>query len=167
MQHASGGMVIVLTRKLCRIESCGERPPFAVAGTKTAEYCPQHSSFDVDGTRNAEYCAQHTRMKCDAEGCKGKEIGLHHYGKETNRNESPSCAKQKTVHSFPALAISPSGGSRVSRKREQPPEITSTALKRAVSRGSAGEAAAMPEIEEQKSSVRRNSSVKTEVQLSL
>ena len=96
-------------------------------------------------------------MKRGAEGYEGREIG----------GASPSGAKQKTVHPFSAQASPPLGGSRASHKLERHQGITSTASRRAVSRESAGEAVTTPEIEKQNSPVRRDSSVKTEVQLYL
>ena len=184
-QHAPDGMVNVKSLK-CKTEGCSKGPSFRVAGSKTAEYCTQHApdgmvnietkyfrvegfgkrpSIGVAGTEKTEYCAQHTRLKCDAEGCKGREIDTPHYEKEAMSNTCPS--DTKSVLPSLAQARPSSGGSGASRKRERHLDITCTASKRAVSRESAEGSVAPPDIEGQKYNVKRSSSVKTEVQLSL
>ena len=186
-QHAPGGMVNVKSRK-CRAERCGKIPSFGVTGTKTAEYCAQHAkggmvnvynikyrtesydkkpSFGVPNIRTAEYCAQHARLQCGVEGFREREVGPHQSGKKTIGNDIPSGAKHTTVH-LPPTKTSPSlGVSRGSRKRVRHPEIISAASKRAVARESTAGAVTVPDTDGQKSPAKRNSSVKTEVQLSL
>ncbi|CAN0289967.1 unnamed protein product [Ascophyllum nodosum] len=129
-------MVNVCSRKY-RTGSCGKIPSFGVAGTKTAEYC-----------------AQHVRLQCGVEG----EVGRHHSGKESIGNVIPSGAKQTSVYPLctkkrqPSSVRQPSGVSRES--------------KRAVARESTAGAVTMPDIDGQKSPVKRNSSVKAEMHLS-
>ena len=187
-QHALDGMVNVKRRE-CRTEGCGKRPSFGVAGTKTLVYCARHApsgmvdacsmksktegwfkkqSFGMATSRTTEYCTQHVRLECDAEGCRESEVGPHHSGKETIGNGIPSGGKHETVYyPLPTQASVPSGGSQGSRKRVRHSEITFTTPKRAVARMSAGGAVTIPNIDVQKSPVQRDSSVKTEVQLSL
>ena len=185
-QHAPDGMVNVKSRK-CVSEGCSKQPSFGVAGTKTAEYCTQHapdgmvtvrfrkcrtkasgiiSAFEVAGMTPAEYCVQHNRPRCGIEECRGRGIDRNHYGEETIGDASPSRSKHKTVKYTPAQANPLSGGSRGSRKRVQYLHDKSTALKRAVALESAAGKATMPEIDGQKSLVKRDSSVKTEVHVS-
>ncbi|CAM9611848.1 unnamed protein product [Ascophyllum nodosum] len=187
-RHAPDGMVNVCSRK-CSTEGCGKKTSFGVAGKKTGEYFVQHAtdgvvnvksrkyrtevcgkklSFGVAGTKTAGYCAQHVRPQCGVEG----EVGRHHSGKEAIGNVIPGGAEQTTVHS-PLTKTSqssgvrkPSGVSRDSRTRVRPQEITSTASKRAVARESTAGAMTVPDIDGQKSPVKRNSSVKIEVHLS-
>ena len=118
-------------------------------------------------TRTAEYRAQHTRLQCGVEGLRGREVGPHHSGKETIANVLPSVAKHTSVRPPPTKTSQPSGVSRDSRKRVRPLEFTSTASKRAVAREPTAGVLTMPDIDGQKSPVKRNSSVKMEVQLSL
>ena len=186
-QHAPDEMVDVRSRK-CGNGGCGNKPSFEVVGTKTAEYCAQHAldrmvdvrsrkcrtegcgkkpSFGVAGTKTTEYCAQHARIQRGVEGHREKEVGPHHSGKETIGNVVPSGAKHTTVHLPPTKTSRPSGVNRDSRKRVRNQEITSTTSKRAVARESTAGAVTMPDIDGQKSPVRQNSRVKTEVQLSL
>ena len=143
-QHAPDGMINVCSRK-CRTEGCGKQPSFGAAGAKAGEYY-----------------AQHVRLQCGVEG----EVGRHHSGKETLGNIIPSGAKQTTLHPPPPKTSQPSGVSRDSRKRVRHQEITSTASKRTVARESTAWIVIMPNIDGQKYPVKRNSSVKTEVQLS-
>ena len=185
-QHAPNGMVNVCSKK-CRTESCGKVPSFGVAGTKTAEYCLQHAqggmvnvfkrkcrtrgcgkkpSFRVGNTRTAEYCPQHAKLQCGAEIFREREVGPHNAGKETIGDVIPSGAKHTTIHP-PPKSSQPSGVSRDSRKRVRHSKITSTASKRTVARESTAAAVTVPDIDGQKSPVKRDSSVKTEVQLSL
>ena len=105
-------------------------------------------SFGVANTRTAEYCALHARLKYGVEEYRGREVGPHHSGKETIQNVIASGAKPSE----------PSGVSGDSRKRVRHPEITSMASRRAV---------AVPDIHGQNSPVKRSSSVKTEVHLSM
>ena len=184
-QHAPDGMVDTTSRK-CRTEDCGKQRSFGVAGTKIAEYCAQHApdgmvdvknkkcknkgcrrgpSFGVAGTKRAEYCALHAKLKCDVEGYREEEVGPPHSGKETIGNITPNGAKHITVHP-PAITPPASECNRDSRKRVRHPDITSTASKRATSRESAGGAGTMPDANGQNSLVKRDNSVKTEVQLS-
>ncbi|CAM9420640.1 unnamed protein product [Ascophyllum nodosum] len=186
-QHAPHGMVNVRDRK-CRTEGCGKKPSFGVAGTKTVECCEQNAPdgmvnvcsrkdrtescgkiplFGVAGTKTSENYAQHVRPQCGVEG----DVGRHHSGKEPIGNVISSGSKQTTVHPSPKTSQSsgvrqPSGVSRYSRKRVRHQEITSTASKRAVARESTAGAVTMPDIDEKKSRVKRNSSVKTEVHIS-
>ena len=186
-QHAFDGMVNVRSTK-CRTAICGKIPSFGVAGTKTAEYCAYHApegmvnvcsekyrtqscgkkpSFRVANSSMAKYCAQHTRLKRNVERSRKREVGPQHYGKETSDKVIPRGAKHTTVHPPPAKTSQTSGVSRNSRKRVRHPDITSTTSKRAVALESVGGAGTMPDIDGQKSPVKRNSSVKTELQLSL
>ena len=168
-------MVNVYNRK-CTTESCGKIPPIGVAGTKTAEYCTQHAqgrmvnvkpSFDVASSRTAEYSAHYARLQGGVEGFRERKVDPHYSGKETIGNVIPIGAKHITVHPLPTSTGQPSGVSWGSRKRVRHTELTSTASKRAVARESTARAVTMPDIDGQKSPVKRNSSVKTEVQLSL
>ncbi|CAN0223315.1 unnamed protein product [Ascophyllum nodosum] len=147
-QHAPNGMVDACSRK-CRTEDCGKKPSFGRAKT-----------------RMAEYCAQHARLKCGVKGYRDREVDHHHSGKETIGNILPSGTKHQAVHS-PATTSPPSEGSQGSRKRVRHPEITSTALMRPISRESAGGARTMPDIDGQRSPVKRDACVKVEVLLSL
>ena len=115
------------------------------------------SAFGVAVTKTAEHCVQHNRPRCGVEGCKGKWIGPNDSGKKTIADASPSGLKRTTVQSPPAQANPPSGGSRGSRKRVRYLHVVPTA-KRAVT---------LPEIKGPQSSVKRDSSVKSEVQISL
>ena len=187
VQHAPNGMVNVCSKK-CRTESCGKVPSFGVADTKTAECCLHHAqggmvnvfnikcrtrecgkkpSFRVGNTRTAEYCLQHARLQFGAERFREREVGPHNAGKETIGDVIPTGAKHTTIHPPPTKSSQPSGVSRDSRKRVRHSEITSTASKRAVARESTAGAVTVPDIDGQKSPVKRDSSVKTEVQLSL
>ena len=185
-QHAPDGMFDVCSRK-CRTEGCGKRPTHGVAGTKTAEYCAQHApdgmvdvcnkkcrtegcgkkpSFGVTNTRTAEYCAQHARLKCGIEKCREGEVAPHHSGKDIIGNMLPNGAKHQSVHP-PATTSPQSEGGQGSRKRVRHPEFTSTASMRPIPRESAGGAGIMQDRDGQKSLVKRDYSVKAEVQLSL
>ena len=188
-QHSSGVTISVKSRKQCKREGCGKERSFGVAGTRTVEYCAQHApdeiidfkrrkkcriegydndpSFEVAGSRMAEYCAQNTRPRCDVDVYMGRETGPHHSGKQTIGNASQSDVKRKISHPSPCQATSPSGGSEGSCKRVRHLDIASTPSKQAVARESAAQAVAMPGIDGQSASVIHNSSVKTEVQLSL
>ncbi|CAM9750787.1 unnamed protein product [Ascophyllum nodosum] len=185
-QHASGGMISVKSRKQCKREGCGKEPSFGVAGSRTAEYCTQHvpeemidvkgrekariegygtdPSFGMAGSRMAEYCAHNIRLRCDVEGYMRRETGPHHSGEQTIGNASQSDVKRKIS---PCQASPLSGGIEGSCKRVRHLDTASTPLKRAVARASAAQAVTMPGIDGQKASVRQNSSVKTEVQVSL
>ena len=186
-QHALDGMVNVCSRK-CRTEGCGKQPSFGVAGTKTTEYCAQHApdgmvdvrsrksrpdgcdrrpSCGVGNTRTAEYCAQHAPDREVVEKYRDREVGPHHAWKETIGNVIPSGAKHTTLHPPPTKTSQPSGVSRDSHKRVRHPDVTSTMSKRAIVRKSTAGALTMPDIDGQDFPVKRNSSVKTEVQLSL
>ncbi|CAN0437096.1 unnamed protein product [Ascophyllum nodosum] len=173
--HAPDGMVNVYNIK-CRAEICGKIPSFGVTGTKTADYCAQHAqggmvnvkpSFDVTSSRTVEYSAHYARFQGGVEGFRERKVDPHHPGKETIGNVIPSGAKQITVHPSPTSTGQPPGVSWGSRKRVRHTEITSTASTRAVARESTARAVTMPDIDGQKYPVKRNSSVKTEVQLSL
>ena len=143
---------------------------------KTAEYCSQHAPDEmvhvysrqcrVANTRTGEYCARHARRTRGVEGYGEREFGPYGSGKETIGNLIKCGAKKNTVHPTPK-ASRPSGGNGDSRKRVQHLDITFTASKRTVSRGSAGGVETIPDIDGQTSPVKRDSSVKTEVQLSL
>ena len=141
-------MVDVRSRK-CRAGGCGKRPSFRVANAKTAEYCVQHA-----------------RLQHGVEGYREREVGPHHSGKETIRDVIPSCATHTTINSPPKTS-QPSGACWDSRKRVRHPEIKSTGSKRAAAREPSAEVVTMPDIDGEKSTVERNSSVKMEVQLSL
>ena len=184
-QHALDGMVKVC-RKKCRTEGCGKLPSYGVAGTKTVDYCAQHApdgmvnvcsqkcrtegcgkkpSFCVTNTRTAEYCAQHARLKCGVEGCMEGEVDPHYSGKDIIGNMLPNGAKHESVHP-PATTSPQSEGGQCSRKRVRHPEFTSTASMRPIPRESAGGAGIMQDRDGQKSPVKRDYSVKVEVQLS-
>ena len=68
-------------------------------------------------------------------------------------------------HTPPTKTSQPSGVSPDSHKRVRHPDVTMS--KRAIARKSAARAVTMPDNEAQKIPVKRNSSVKTEVKLSL
>ena len=185
-QHALGGLVNV-KNIICSTKGCGKRPSFGVAGTKTAEYCRQHaldgmvnvhrnvriedsgmiSAFKVGDTKTDEHCAQRNRTRYFIKGCRRRWIDPNLSGKETNGAACPSGSKQKTVH-FSSTQESPfSGSSWGSCKRVRYLRHGPTILKkRAVALESAAGALAMPEIEGEKSPVKRDSSVKTEVHVS-
>ena len=173
-------------KKKSRIEGCGKLPFFEVAGTKTGECCAQHApegmvdarsrncrtegcrkkpSLGVANTRTAEYRAKHTRLQYGIEVFRGEKVGPHHSGKKTT--VIPSVAKHASVRPPPTTKCQPSFASRDSRKRVRHLEITSTASKRAVARESTAEVMTMPDIDGQKSPVKRNFSVQVKVQLSL
>ncbi|CAN0019332.1 unnamed protein product [Ascophyllum nodosum] len=175
-------------RNKSRIESCGKQASFEVAGTKPVECFAQHSpdgvvdtcsrkctsggcskkpSIGVANTKMTEYCAHHTRLNCGVEGYREREVGPHNSGKKTTGNVIPDGAKHKTRNPPPTKTSPPSDGSRGSRKRVRHPEMTPTASKRAVLRESSGVAGTLPEIDGQKFLVKRNFSMKPEVQLSL
>ena len=141
-KHAPHGMVNV-KKRMCGTEGVGINSAFGVAGTKPAEHCVQHS-----------------RPRCGVEGCRERGIGPDHSGKVAIGDPSPSDSNHKTVNSPPSQANPPSGCSQGSRK-------LITAFKRAVVLESAAGAVTMPEIEGQKHPVKRCSSVKIEVQVSL
>ena len=132
-------MVDVCNKK-CRTEGCGKKP-----------------SFGVTNTRTAEYCAQHARLKCGVEGCREGEVDPHHSGKDIIGNMLPNGAKHESPQSE---------GGQGSRKRVRHPEFTSTASMRPIPRESAGGAGIMQDHDGQKSLVKRDYSVKVEVQLS-
>ena len=123
--------------------------------------------FGVAGTKPDEHCVQHNRPRCGVEECRGRWIGPNPSGKEIIGDASPSDSKHKTVHSPPAQANPPSGGSRGSRKRVRDLHIVPTAMKRGLVLESPAGAVTIPEIEGQKYLFKRESSVKTEVQVSL
>ncbi|CAM9155783.1 unnamed protein product [Ascophyllum nodosum] len=179
-QHAPDEMVDVYRNK-CRTESCGKQASFVVAGTKTAEYfaqnapdemvdacsrkcttggCSKKPSLGVANTTMVEYCSQHTKLNGGVEGYREREVGPHNSGKKSAGNVIPNGAKHKTINPPPTKTNPPSDGSRGS-------QMTRTASKRAVLRESSGVAGTMPEIDGQISPVKRNSSLKTEVQLFL
>ena len=170
------------------LEGKSEQPFFGVAGTKTVEHCARHSldgmvqvknrkcrtkrgdkkpSLRVANTRTAEYRAQHTRLQCGVEGFREREVGPHHSGKVTIANVIPSVAIHTSVRPPPTKTSQLSGASRDSRKRVRHGEITSPASKRAVAGEPTAGDVTMPDIDRRKYSVKINSSVKMEVQLSL
>ena len=118
-------------------------------------------------TRTAEYRAQHTRLQCGAEGFGEREVGSHHSGNKTTANVITSVAKHTSVRPPPTKTSQPSSASRDSPKRARHLEITTTASKGAVAREPTAGVVAMPDIDGQKSPVKRDSSVKMEVQLSV
>ena len=171
------------------LEGKSEQPFFGVAGTKTVEHCARHSldgmvqvknrkcrtkrgdkkpSFGVANTRTAEYRAQHTRLQCGVEGFREREVGPHHSGKETIiADVIPSVAIHTSVRPPPTKTSQLLGASRDSRKRVRHRGITSTASKRAVAGEPTAGDVTIQDIDRRKYSVKRNSSVKMEVQLSL
>ena len=185
-QHAPGGMANVRNIK-CTTEGCGKEPSFGVAGTKMAKYCTQHApdgmvnvmrkmcttkgsglmcSFGVADTKTAEHCVQHNVPRCGVKGCRGRGIALNLSGKDAIGDASLIGSKHKTVHSPPAQASPLLGGSWGSRKRVRYLDSVPMALKRAATLGPTVVAGTMPEIEGQKSPIKGNFSVKTEVQVS-
>ena len=105
-------------------------------------------------------------LKCGVEGYREGEVDPHHSGKVTIGNILSNGVKCPTVH--PPATTSPlSEGSQGSRKRVRYPEITFPASMRPILRESAGGAGTMQDIDEPKTPVKRDSSVKVEVQLSL
>ena len=124
-------------------------------------------AFGVAGAHKTKYCVQHNMPRCGVEGCGGREIGPDHSGKETVGDASPSSSKHEIVQSPPAQASPLWGGSRGARKQVEYLHIVPTALEQAVALESAAEAVTMPEMEGSKSPFKRDSSVKTEVQVSL
>ena len=186
-QHALDGTTNVITIK-CRPKGCCKQAYFGVTGTEMAEVCANHApdgmvnvedslcrvedsgmitAFGVEGTKTTEYCAQHNWPRCGVEGCRRRGVGPNHSGKGTIGDASPIDSKHKTVHSPPAQASPLSDGSCISCDQVQHPHNVPTALKRAVFLESAAGAVTMPEIEGQKSPVKRDPSVKTEVHISL
>ena len=109
---------------------------------------------------------QDNRPRCGVEECRGRGIDRNDSEKETIGEAGPSTSKLKTVNYTPARASPLSGGSRDSRKRVQYLHNKPAALKRAVILESAAGEVTMPEINGQKSPVKRDSSVKTEVHVS-
>ena len=148
-QHAPEEMIDINSRK-CRTQGCEKGPSFGVAGTTTAEYSTQRA-----------------RLQFGVEKYRDREVGPHHFWKESTGNAIPSGAKHSTVHPPPTKTSQPSGVSPDSHKRVRHPDVTSTMSKRAIARKSTAEAVTMPDIDGQKFPVKQNSSVKTEVQLSL
>ena len=114
----------------------------------------------------AGYRAQHTGLHCGVDGLRQREIDPHHSGKETIANLIPSVAKHTFVRPPPSKASQPSNASRDSRKRVRHVEITSTGSKRVVALEPTAGVVTMPDIDRQKSPVKRDSTVKVEVQLS-
>ena len=184
-KHALVGMVDVMNRK-GRTEGCDKQPSFGVEGTKTVEYCApfgpngmvgacsrngttggcgKQPLFGVANTGTAQYCAQHARLKCGDEGYREGEVDPHYCEKEIIGNINQSGGKHTAVHPLLPQASLPSGGTQASRKRARHQDITSTGSKRAAARDSTGRAVIMPDIEEQKSPVTRDSFMKTEVQI--
>ena len=109
--------------------------------------------------------ARQTTIRCRKE--QDREVGPHHFWKETIGNAIPSGAKHTTVHPLPTKTSQTSGVSPDSHKRVRHPDVTSTMSKRAIARKSTAGAVTMPDIDGQKFPFKRNSSVTTEVQLSL
>ena len=143
-------MVDACSRK-CRAGGCSKKPSLGVANTRTTEYRAQHGS-----------------LKCVVEGYNEREDSPRHSGKEVIGSVNPSNSKKEIVHSSPSRASPPLGGSRGSRKRARRRDITSMAPTRAVALlESSGGAVTIPDIDGQQSPVKRDSSVKTEVQFSL
>ncbi|CAN0173260.1 unnamed protein product, partial [Ascophyllum nodosum] len=128
--------------------------------------CSKKPSFGVAHTRTAEYRVQHTRLQCGVEGLREREVDPHHSGKETIANLIPSVAKHTSVRPPPSKTSQPSNASRDSLKRVRHVEITSTGSKRVVAREPTAGVVTMPDIDRQKSPVKRDSTVKVEVQLS-
>ena len=124
-------------------------------------------SLNWSNTRTAEYRAQHTRPQCGVERFREREVGPHHSGKKTIANVIPSVAIHTSVRPPPTKTSQLSGASRDSRKRVRHREITSTASKRAVAREPTAGVVTMPDIDGRGYPVKRNDSVKMEVQLSL
>ena len=186
-QHAPNGMVNVKSRK-CRTQGYVKAPLFGMAGTKTVEYCAQHApdemvdiksrkfgtqgcgkgpSFGVAGTTMTEYCAQRARLQFGVEKYRDREVDPLHFWKKSIGNAIPSGAKHTTIHPPPTKTSQPSGVIPDSHKRVRHPAVTSTMSKRAIARKPTAEAVTMPDIDGQNFPVKRNSSVKTEVHLSL
>ena len=79
----------------------------------------------------------------------------------------PSNSKKEIIHTSPTQTSPPLTCSRRSRKRARRLDIMSTISKRAVALESTGGAVTFRDINVQQSAVKRDSSVKTEMQLSL
>ena len=152
------------------------------------EYCTQHaldgmvnvnrkvrtkdssmiSSFRVAGIKTDKRCVQDKRLRCGIERCRARWIDTNLSGEEINGAACPSVSKHKTVHPSPAQASPFPGSSRGSRKRVRYLHNGPTVLKkRAVALESTAGALTMPEIKGRKSPVKQDSSVKTEVHVSL
>ncbi|CAN0100869.1 unnamed protein product [Ascophyllum nodosum] len=159
-QHASAGMVNVRNRK-SRTEGFGKRPSLGVAGTKTAEYGSQHAPDAMINVRSSGKFSSGEYRK--------RETFPPHSTEETIVNSSPGGVKRKTVYSTPDISSAPSNGSRDYRRRARQRDIVSAAASRALAGESAAGSVTMPVIDRQQlqSPVTRDSSVKTEVQLSL
>ena len=93
------------------------------------------------------------------------EVDPHHSGKDIIGNMLRNGAKHESVHP-PATTSPQSEGGQGSRKRVRHSEYTSTASMRPIPRESAGGAGIMQDRDGQKSLVKRDYSVKVEVQLS-
>ena len=129
------------------MEYCAQHAPDRMVDVKNrkckTQGCGKIPSFGVARTKTAEYCVQHAP--------------------ESMVNVFRMKCRTECCEKTPSFGVT---GSRDSRKRVRHPEITSTMSKRAVARESTAGAVTMPDIDGQKSPVRRNSCVKTEVQLS-
>ena len=184
-RRAVDEMVDVISKR-CRTEACIKFPSYRVAGTKTAQCCAQHApvgmvhvksrkyrskgygkqpSFGVADVNPAKYCTQHVRLWCGVKGYKEREVGPHYSGDETIGKVIQSDGEKTVVHPPPTRASALSGGRRVFRKRVRHPDVLPTASKRAVARMSAG-TVTMPNIDGETFPVKRDSSVKIQVQLS-
>ena len=184
-QHALDGMINV-RGKTCGTEGCGKQPSFGAVGTKMAEYCTQHA---LDGMVNVHRKvrtedsgmisafkvadmkmdgAQDKILGCGIEGCRGRWIDTNLSGKEINGAACSIGSKHESVHPPPTQASPFSGSSRGSRKRVRyPPNVPTVLKKQAVALESTAGALHMPGIEGQKSPVKQDYFVKTEVHVSL
>ena len=164
-QYAPDRMVDVKPRKR-KAEGWGKRPSFGVAGTTTVEYCAQYAPDGIVDVkpRNPRSQSQ-VRQQWSTPHSTLRTGWSTWYAKRKSLVTYPSGATVTTFQPPPTHASPPSDASRGSRKRVRRPENTCTYSKRVVARQSTGGAVTMPDIDGQKSPVRRDYSVKTEVQL--
>ena len=124
--------------------------------------CGKKLSFGVANPRSAEYCAQHARLQYGVEEYRKREVKTIGYVISSGATMIIFRPPPTETTFRPASDLS-----RDSRKRVRHPETTSTASMRAVSPKSAGGAVTVPDIDRQKSPVKRNSYIKKEVHISL
>ena len=107
----------------------------------------------------------YTKPKCSVEEYRSRGIGPHHSEEEATVNASLRGVKRKRVDPSPAQPSRPSDGSGSDHDCARQLDIASPSSTRSVARGPAVRAVTLPGIDGQ--SVKRDVSVKTEVQLSL
>ncbi|CAM9248632.1 unnamed protein product [Ascophyllum nodosum] len=112
----------------------------------------------------------YSRSSCGIEGYRRRETCPTLSTEETFFNSTPSSGvKRKSVHHSLDIESGPSNGSVSSYKRARQMDIASVTSSRGVAGESAAGAVTIPVVDKQQlhSPVTRDSSVKTEVQLSL